>query len=58
MTIRKEQDIFERSPTSIFHLALAFALIRFTRKKYKRKRKEMKNFPFLASALVLAFASW
>ena len=58
MTIRKEQDIFERSPTSIFHLALAFALIRFTRKKCKRKRKEMKNFPFLASALVLAFASW
>ena len=27
-----------------------------SRKKCKRKRKEMKNFPFLASALVLAFA--
>jgi len=53
---RKEENISKRSRTSIFHLALVFASIRFTRKKCKRKRKEMKNFPFLASALVLAFA--
>ena len=51
---RKEQDISECSRMSIFHLA--FVLIRFTRKKCKRKREEMKNFPFLASALVFAFA--
>ena len=42
--------------------AFAFALPQFTRVKckYKRKckRKEMKNFPFLVSALVFAFALW
>ena len=36
--------------------SLAFALSRFTRVKYKRKRKEMASVPFLASASVFTFA--
>lgn len=43
----------KRHGASIFHLVFAFALHRFTRKKCKRKRKQMENFSFLASVLAL-----
>ena len=35
---------------------MTHCVVRFTSLNHKRKRKEMENFPFLASALMLAFA--